>query len=214
MNHVRPQKARAALHLQRLEAGGVFLDREVGNGGSQVEAGREAERRKRIVRRHLDVMRLGQRRDLPRAGDAAAERHVDARVLRPAPREEGAEVVQGGVALARRDRRPYPARDPRHGVHVLQADRVLAPERQIALDAGDEVHRLGRGQAAMELQQEVDVVPQRLAHPAHGLHRAGHVAHMGPGERPALVLVEERVDVAHGVEARLLEGRAIRHQLR
>lgn len=103
MNHVRPQKARAALHLQRLEAGGVFLDREVGNGGSQVEAGREAERRKRIVRRHLDVLRLGQRRDLPRAGDAAAERHVDARVLRgPAPREEGAEVVQGGVALARR----------------------------------------------------------------------------------------------------------------
>lgn len=66
----------------------------------------------------------------------------------------------------------------------------------------------------MELQQEVDVVPQRLPHPAHSLHRAGHVAHMGPKERPVLALVEERVDVVHGVEARFLEGRAIRHQLR
>ena len=65
----------------------------------------------------------------------------------------------------------------------------------------------------MQLQQHVDLAAERLAHPAHGLDRAAHVGHVGGEERLVLALVEEGIDVAHRVEARLLEGDAVLHQL-
>ena len=50
----------------------ILLDGEVRDAGRELQAGRGADRRQRVVRHHPDVVRLGHRRDLLGAGDPAA----------------------------------------------------------------------------------------------------------------------------------------------
>ena len=77
-----------------------------GAGGVQVE-------RRRAMARQVDVVRLAQRRDLQKAGDAAAARHVGLQHIDDG-RQQAAEIVEVVAVFAGGDVHARPARARPH----------------------------------------------------------------------------------------------------
>jgi hypothetical protein len=213
VDDVAAQVLRARLEDAGLEAGRVFLDREVGDGRVQLQARRQADRRERVVRHHLHVVGLGDGRHLLGAGDAAAQAQVHPRVLDAAARQQGLELVDVGEALAGGDRDADLLGHPRHAVRAFGTDRVLDEHRVGVLDAAREHDRLGRGQAAVDLDQQVDAVAHHLAHAPGVVDGVAHLLDVGLEVDLVVALVQEGIQVAEGVEAGFHLGLAFHQHL-
>ena len=112
--------------------------------------------------------------------------------------------------LAGHHRQRDPAADLRQPFHVFRVDRLLVPERRERLEAVGDTNGFIRREAAMDLDQDLDVGTDSLAHRAYSLDRDLFLR--SPDMRPPRVV--ERVELERGKAALDHVARALGELLR
>ena len=166
-----------------------------------------------VVRLDADVVGLGHGRDLLRFEYSAGVHDVGLDQVHGLEREELREVELGQQAFARGDGDVDVVRDLLQGFQVLGRDGLLEVERAVLLHAVAHADRVGRREAAVDFDQQFDVVAHGFAHGPHLLERQV----LGPPvdvdaavfEGVALERGQAPFDVPHGVPDRGLGRRAV-----
>ena len=122
-----------------------------------------ADRPERIVRHHVDIVRLAPAGDLHRLGEAADIADVDAVELVDAALDVGQELPLGGELLADGEGDVGHRAQRLVGLRRLVADRLLEEVERAAADLLAEARGLGDRQAMVVVDAEDDVVAERLA---------------------------------------------------
>lgn len=196
VDDVAPEMGGGGFKNALLEPGRILLDGKVRDGCSNLETRRKADRGKRVVRHDLDVVRLGQGGDFFRTGDPAAEGDVDAHEFERVAGKKRLELVYRAESLARADGDRDSIRNPGHGVGALRADGILDEHGAGIGDAIAEGDCLGGGQAAVELDEQIDLVAHDGADLSHVLDGILHLLDVRLEVDLVVALVEEGVDVA------------------
>jgi len=165
-----------------------------------------------VVRHHLNVMRLSQRRDLFRVRQPARQTDIRADELHRAARQQRLELPDSVQPLARRDGDVDVLRQQGHLIHAVRQDRVLVEVGMIGLDAARQHNGLARRQTAMDLNAEVDVITDGLAVPGHGLDGVAHFVGVRPEVGHLTGFVEERRQMTNRREAACFSVQTTLHQ--
>ena len=190
------------LGVRRGVRGALFEDEEVRDRRHQVQGSRRADRTVRVVRRDVDVVRLGHPRNLFCGRDPADPGEIRLKHSAGTLLEDLAEVVVRLQALAGRDRHVDGMLELRHRVDIFRRHRLLAPEHVERLAHLHDARRRMRVELGVHLDADIEV-GARLADA--GDHLSSFVDRLG-----RQLAVDRRV-VAE--EVGLPGGRALGHDL-
>src|SRR5215207_8412050 len=142
---------------------GLLLDAEVRAREVQLQAGRRGDRPQRVVDGELYVVCLTHGGDLLRLREAAGDTEVHAGVVDPFSLDELTELPLRAELLARG--KGHGTAQPQHlvGSRVFGAQRVLDKERAHWLGLAAEEEGVGHVQAGVGVQDNLDVLADRLA---------------------------------------------------
>src|SRR6185437_15923798 len=136
---------------------------EIGNGGGKVHGRRGADRPERIMRHHVDIMRLAPAGDLHRLGEAADIADVDAIELVDAAFDVGQELPLAGKFLADRERHVDHGPERFVGFGRFVTDRLLEEIERAGRHFLAEARRLRHREPVVIINAEHDLVAEFLA---------------------------------------------------
>ena len=157
-----------------------------GHGQVELQAGRDEIGPERVVDRHLDIVGLAPAGDLRGFGEPAGDAQVDPRVVDPLFLDQLAELPLRAKLLAGRQRHVVRGRNVLNESGVLAAQRVFDEERPERLDLLAQPDRIGQVQPGVDIEGQLDLVADRLAHGLELLDRRLHrLARLQDLARPA-----------------------------
>ena len=185
-----------------------FLDREVRDRHAELHADRGGNRGRAGCGDELDVVRLRPAGDLLRLGQSRRRcRGRSGRSRSAPPRSPGGTPTCWRTARPRRAARSMCCRNLPYGSVLSRAERVLDEERAILLDRAAEPDRVRRIEAGVDVEQELDVGTQSLAHGRDGAQqlarRGPRLDHVVAAERRQ---PEEPPSIGHGPSTLLDQG--------